>query len=272
MRFSELYKKLIIQTIMNKIVVFEHPQFGQVRTVEIDGKIWFRASDIASALGYTNPRDTVVRHCKPMGVVLYDTPTRSAVQKIKYISEGNVYRLIAGSKLPAAEKFESWIFDELVPQTLQNGGYILSKKGETDNDLLARAVLLAQDKIKERDERIGKLEKENSFALLKLNLQAPKVSYYDKVLQSNSTYTTTQIAKELGMSAGVLNKRLKWSGIQFRQSGQWLLKAAYQDQGYTATRTHKWENRNGDTGTAMLTVWTEKGRLFIHYLFDAYLL
>ena len=102
---------------MNKVSIFEHPEFGRIRTLEIDGKIWFCASDVAAALGYSNPRDAVVRHCKPMGVVVYDTPTRSAVQKIKYISEGNVYRLIAGSKLPSAEKFESWIFDELVPET-----------------------------------------------------------------------------------------------------------------------------------------------------------
>lgn len=74
------------------------------------------------------------------------------------------------------------------------------------------------------------------------------------------------------MSAGMLNKRLKWTGIQFRQSGQWLLKAPYQNQGYTATRTHQWENQKGESGTAILTVWTEKGRLFIHYLFEIYLL
>ena len=123
---------------MNKVSIFEHPEFGRIRTLEIDGKIWFCASDVAAALGYSNPRDAVVRHCKPMGVVVYDTPTRSAVQKIKYISEGNVYRLIAGSKLPSAEKFESWIFDELVPETLKNGGYLLKKNGETDNELLAR--------------------------------------------------------------------------------------------------------------------------------------
>lgn len=257
---------------MNKISIFEHPQFGRIRTLEIDGKIWFCASDVATALGYSNPRDAVVRHCKPMGVVLYDTPTRSAVQGIKYINEGNVYRLIAGSKLPAAEKFESWIFDELVPETLENGGYILKKKGETDNELLARAVLLAQGRIKERDEHIVRLQQENNLASLKLKLQAPKVMYYDKVLQSHSTYTTTQIAKELGMTAGVLNKSLKRAGIQFRQSGQWLLKAAYQNRDYTATRTHQWENRNGDTGTSMLTVWTEKGRLFIHCLFEACLI
>ena len=250
---------------MNKISVFEHPEFGRIRTLDIDGKIWFCASDVASALGYSNPRDAVARHCKPMGVVVYDTLTRSAVQKIKYISEGNVYRLIAGSKLPAAEKFESWIFYELVPETLKNGGYLLGKKGETDNELLVRAVLLAQKRIKERDSRISALEKENNYAILKLKLQAPKV------LQSQSTYTTTQIAKELGMTAGMLNKRLRWAGIQFRQSGQWLLKAPYQNQGYTATRTHVWESRTGETGTAMLTVWTEKGRLFIHYLLESYL-
>lgn len=169
---------------MNKVSIFEHPEFGRIRTLEIDGKIWFCASDVAAALGYSNPRDAVVRHCKPMGVVVYDTPTRSAVQKIKYISEGNVYRLIAGSKLPSAEKFESWIFDELVPETLKNGGYLLKKNGETDNELLARAILLAQNRIKERDSRISALEKENNYAILKLKLQAPKVQYYDKVLQS----------------------------------------------------------------------------------------
>ena len=70
---------------MNKVSIFEHPEFGRIRTLEIDGKIWFCASDVAAALGDSNPRDAVVRHCKPMGVVVYDTPTRSAVQKIKYI-------------------------------------------------------------------------------------------------------------------------------------------------------------------------------------------
>lgn len=130
-------------------------------------------------------------------------------------------------------------------------------------------MLLAQGRIKECDEHIAQLQQEDNLSALKLKQQAPKVTYYDKVLQSQSTYTVTQIAKELGMSAGAWNKRLKWAGIQFRQSGQWLLKTAYQNRGYTAPRTHQWENRNGDTGTSMLTVWTEKGRLLIHYLFEA---
>lgn len=197
---------------MNKISIFEHPEFRRIWTLDIDGKIWFCASDVASALGYANPRDAVARHCKPMGIAIYDTPTRSAVQKIKYINEGNVYRLIAGSKLPAAEKFESWIFDELVPETLKNGGYILRKSGETDNELLARAVLLAQGKIKARDEHIGKLQQANNLAFLKLKLQAPKVAYYDKVLQSQSTYTTHPDSQRTGHECQRIEQAVEMGG------------------------------------------------------------
>ena len=179
-----------------------------------------------------------------------------------------MYRLIAGSRLPSAERFESWIFDELVPHTLKEGGYLLEKEGETDAELLSRALQLAEDKLKERDRYIG-LEKENALNSLKLNLQAPKVHYFDQVLRSSSTYTATQIAKELGMSGRELNLRLKTLGIQFRQSGTWMLTARYQKEGYTRTHTHSWQSRCGETGTAMHTVWTEKGRLFIHCLFSS---
>ncbi|KAB6522797.1 toxin Bro, partial [Phocaeicola vulgatus] len=82
-------------------------------------------------------------------------------------------------------------------------------------------------------------------------------------------YTVTQIAKELGMSGRELNRRLKALGIQFRLGGTWLLTARYQKEGYTRTHTHSWQSRCGETGTAMHTVWTEKGRLFIHCLFSS---
>ena len=188
---------------------------------------------------------------------------------VKFIDEGNLYRLIAGSRLPSAERFESWIFDELVPRTLKEGGYLLGKKGETDAELLSRALMLAENKLKERDRRISELKKENALNALRLGLQAPKIRYFDEVLRSSSTYTPTQIAKELGMSGRELNLRLKALGIQFRQSGTWMLTARYQKEGYTRTHTHSWQSRSGETGTAMHTVWTEKGRLFIHCLFSS---
>ena len=254
---------------MHTLIIAEHPQFGKVRTIENERKMWFCAADVAQALGYVNSNDAITRHCKTKGVEFYDIPTAGGRQKVKFIDEGNLYRLIAGSRLPSAERFESWNFDELLPRTLNEGGYLLGKKGETDAELLSRALQLAEDKLKERDRYISGLEKENALNSLKLNLQAPKVHYFDQVLRSSSTYTATQIAKELGMSGRELNLRLKTLGIQFRQSGTWMLTARYQKEGYTRTHTHSWQSRCGETGTAMHTVWTEKGRLFIHCLFSS---
>ena len=104
---------------MHTFVIAEHPEFGKIRTVEKDGKIWFCAKDVAASLGYANTRDAIDRHCKQKGVCVHDIPTRGGRQKIKFIDEGNMYRLIAGSRLPSAERFESWIFDDLVPRTSQ---------------------------------------------------------------------------------------------------------------------------------------------------------
>lgn len=132
----------------------EHPGFGKVRTREAGGRVWFCARDVASALGYANPKDAVNQHCGPKGVCVHDL-------------------LTAGSRLPSVERFESWIFDELVPRTLKEGGYLLGK--------------------------------ENALDTLKLNLRAPKVHYFDRMLRSSSTHTATLIAKEPGMSGRELN-------------------------------------------------------------------
>ena len=108
---------------MNDLKVFSSSEFGELGVLVIDGKEWFPAHQCAKVLGYSNPRDAVRRHCKSGGVVKHDTPTESGVQPINYINEGNLYRLIVSSKLPQAEKFERWVFDEVLPSIRQNGGY-----------------------------------------------------------------------------------------------------------------------------------------------------
>ena len=107
---------------MNEIEIFKNDEFGEVRTIEKNGSVLFCGSDIAKALGYSNTRDALSRHCK--GVVKCDTPTNGGVQSLGFISEGDVYRLIAHSKLPGAERFERWVFDEVLPSIRKNGGYI----------------------------------------------------------------------------------------------------------------------------------------------------
>lgn len=106
---------------MNELQFFNSEEFGEIRTAEIDGKPYFVGTDVSKALGYSNPRDAVSRHCK--GVVKRDTPTSSGIQSMSYINEGDLYRLIMKSKLPSAEKFESWVMDEVLPTIRKTGSY-----------------------------------------------------------------------------------------------------------------------------------------------------
>lgn len=111
-----------------------------------------------------------------------------------------------------------------------------------------------------------RLQAQNELQAKELEKQAPKVAYYDEVLTSQSTYNANQIAKELGMSAETMNKLLHKLEVQYKQGGQWLLYRPHQNKGYTKTVTHTYTNSQGQTCSRMSTVWTEKGRAFIHSL------
>lgn len=109
----------------NELMVFENTEFGKVRTVIIDGKPWFVASDVATALGYTNPRKAINDHCKHARLLSSNETLRLTGQNnpVKIIPEGDVYRLITRSQLPNAEKFELWLFDEVAVTIRETGGY-----------------------------------------------------------------------------------------------------------------------------------------------------
>lgn len=113
----------------NKIKIFESEEFGRIRTLkEESGKVVFCGSDIAKALGYRNVSDALVRHCK--GIVKHDIPHPQSPTKtieMTFIPEGDVYRLVAHSRLPGAAKFESWIFDEVLPTIRRTGGYVANE-------------------------------------------------------------------------------------------------------------------------------------------------
>jgi phage antirepressor protein len=109
-----------------------------------------------------------------------------------------------------------------------------------------------------------RLQAQNDLQRIELQKQAPKVAYYNEVLTSQSTYNANQIAKELGMSAESMNKLLHKLEVQYKQGGQWLLYRPHQNKGYTKTITHTYTNSQGQTCSRMSTVWTEKGREFIH--------
>ncbi len=106
---------------MNELQIFRNTEFGELRVLEQDGKPYFPATACAKALGYVNTKDAIIRHCK--GVVKHDLPTPGGVQAVNFIPEGDLYRLITHSKLPSAERFEMWVFDEVLPMIRRTGGY-----------------------------------------------------------------------------------------------------------------------------------------------------
>lgn len=260
---------------MEELKLFQSPIFGQVRTVVVNGQVMFAATDVAKCLGYTNPQKAIRVHCKSEGVNEMDTPTNGGIQKVKFITKGNLIRLVANSELPQAEQVESWIFDEVIPTVLETGGYIATKSDDTPEEIMARALTIAQATLAKREERLKQLEAQAEQQQATIELQdkeikeaAPKVNYYDNHLQSVNTQTTTQVAKQIGMEAPKLNKKLKELGILYKQSCQWLLHSPYSSWGMHSTRTQTFTRSDGSTGTSVYTVWTTKGVRFIIALYE----
>ena len=141
----------------NMVKTFVNEEFGSVRTIEENGKILFCGSDVAKALGYRRPKDAITAHCK--GAVKRRLLTNGGTQEMKMISEGDVYRLISHSRLPSAEKFESWIFDDVLPTIRRTGGYVSNEDMFVDNYLpflddayrnLFRLQMIAINQLNER--------------------------------------------------------------------------------------------------------------------------
>ena len=244
---------------MNDLQIFNNEEFGEVRMANIDGKPYFVATDVATALGYATPRDAISRHCK--GVVKHDTPTSSGVQSMSYINEGDLYRLIMKSKLPSAEKFERWVMDEVLPSIRKNGGYIAGQETLSDDELMAKALLVAQNKIAERDSIIA--EKNAQIEQMK-----PKQIFADAVETSKSSILVGDLAKLIcqnGVQIG--QKRLfEW----MRQNG-YLMKYGtsrnmpmqkYIEQGLFEIKESNIQSPNGNVRLTITPKVTGKGQVY----------
>lgn len=244
---------------MNEIQIFNNEEFGEVRTVEVEGKPFFCGSDVAKALGYTNPNKAINDHCR--AITKWSTPISGKMQDINYIPEGDLYRLIASSKLPTAEKFERWVFDEVLPSIRKHGLY-------ATDELLDNPDLIIQMATKLKEERKVRkvLELENKVQSQQIAELQPKASYYDLILQCKDLLTVTEISKDYGISAKGFNAKLHELGVQYKQSSIWFLYSKYQDKGYTQTKTQSYTKSDGTIGSSVHTYWTQKGRLFLYDL------
>ena len=238
---------------MNDIQVFENNEFGKLEVLCDKEKFFFPATECATILNYVNPQKAVRDHCLEDGCTIRSVIDRlGRPQEKKYISEGNLYRLIVRSKLPKAQEFEAWVFDDILPTIRKYGVYatpeILDKFMRDPKSIGDVFYALAAEQ-----ERNKKLTEENT----KL---APKAKYYDLILQNPDAVPVTLIAKDYGMSAVTFNGLLNELGIQYRVGGTWELYQDYIGNGYTHGNVHY--TKGGKM--KMHTCWTQKGRLFLY--------
>ena len=238
--------------------IFSKENLGSIRTALIEGEPWFCLKDACDILGIKNNRDAQSR-LNQKGVAITDTLTKGGKQKILYINESNLYKLIFSSRKPEAKKFEDWITSEVIPSIRKTGSYSLEYK-TPKNYIEALEFLIAAEKEKER------LAIENKQKDQLIAEYEPKATYCDLVLASPNAVPISLIAKDYGMSAIAFNKLLHDLGIQYKQSGTWLLYQEYAGFGYTKSATYLDEVSGF---TRMNTKWTQKGRLFLYQTLKA---
>lgn len=202
---------------MNELQLFTNEKFGTIRTIKVEDKILFCASDVTKILGYSNGRDAINKHCRY--VAKHDIPHPQSSNKtleVSFITEGDVYRLIAHSKLPSAVQFESWVFDEVLPTIQKHGMYITDNVwSDMMNDPLKFAELLTaygnERKAKEEALRIAE-EKQRV-----IEEQAPKVKFHDDMEISETSVLTRVLAniyKEKGITELLIDGQLKPMGMK----------------------------------------------------------
>ena len=241
------------------IQVFENKEFGKVRTTEVNGQPYFVGKDVAEILGYTNPSKAIADHVDDEDKLNNETLSSLGQRGGWLINESGLYSLILTSKLPKAKAFKRWVTSEVLPSIRRHGLYAV-------DEILANPdiAIKALQELKAEREKRRSLEGTVAVQHQQIAEMQPKVSYYDLILQCPDLMPITTIAKDYGWSAKRLNAYLHEQGIQFKQSGIWLLYQQYAEQGYTSTRTHNYAGEDGTQHAKPHTYWTQKGRLFLY--------
>ena len=249
---------------MNEIEIFKNPEFGEIRTLTIDGEPWFVGKDVAERLGYgdgKSPANAIAKHVDPEDKGVTEMMTPGGRQEMTIINESGLYSLVLSSKLPTAKTFKRWVTSEVIPAIRKHGVYAVDKLLEDPDTLIA-----ALNQLKEERARRKELETQVGVKDQQIAELQPKAGYYDLVLQCKDAMAISKIAKDFGLSAVALNKILHDAGVQYKQGDVWLLYQKYAGKGYTQTKTDLYADSNGVQHTKVRTCWTQKGRLFIYDL------
>lgn len=177
---------------MSEIQVFNNPEFGEIRMMELNGEPYFIGKEIATILGYTNPRKAITDHvdAEDKGVTKCDT--LGGTQDMTIINESGLYSLVLSSKLPGAKRFKRWVTSEVLPSIRRNGGYINGQETMSAEELMAKALVVAQQTLAAREARISQLTAQNT-------IMRPKAEYFDQLVERNTLTNFRETAKELNI-------------------------------------------------------------------------
>ena len=219
--------------------IFKNAEFGQIRTCMVDGETYFVGKDVATALGYKNTKDALMRHVDVEDKEGSGITTPSGIQPMVVINESGLYSLILSSKLDSARRFKRWITNEVLPAIRKNGRY------ELEQSLMNTEL------------QCCRLEET-------IKQQKPLTDYARNILSSTQTVTVTQIAQDYGFGPVRFNELLMRLRIQHKVGGQWVLYAPYLDKGYVQSFSSYFVMTDGEVKVKVHTRWTQVGRLFLY--------
>lgn len=223
---------------MSEITIFENPEFGKVRTVTIEGDVWFVGTDVARALGYAKPYDAIRTNVNNEDTTMMGiSDANNHTQKMVVINESGLYDLVFESRLSSAKEFRHWVTSEILPSIRKNGGYIQNQENLTPEQIVANALIVANNIIAEKNKQIATMK--------------PKAEYFDNLVDSKLLTTFRDTAKELHISPKTFTKWLTDNGYiyrdrhniikpyeEHRKSGLFQLKDFLTPFGYSNTQTY----------------------------------
>ena len=228
---------------MNNILQFNNKEFGELTVIEKDGEFFFLGKEVAEKLGYSNTRDALARHVDIVDRADVGIHDGRQMRSMTAINESGLYSLILSSKLPSAKRFKHWVTKEVLPSIRKNGGYFAGQEKLTNEEILAKAMLVANNVIEEKNQKIKELE--------------PKANYYDHLVNKNLLTNFRNTAKQLNIPQKAFIDFLLANDFVYRDKYQRLLPYSRKNKGYFEVK--EWISEDGRL-VGIQTLITPKGR------------
>ncbi|MBS5794849.1 MAG: phage antirepressor KilAC domain-containing protein [Clostridiales bacterium] len=249
---------------MSSIELFRNESFGEIRILLIEDEVWFVGKDVAEALGYERPDNAIRNHIDEEDKLMHQISASGQSRKMVIINESGLYSLILSSKLPQAKEFKRWVTNDILPSIRKNGEYISNQENLTQEEILAKALIVAQNVINEKDKLNKQLQAQNSELAVDNQIMRPKADYFDELVDRNLLTNFRETAKQLGIKEKLFIKFLLDKKYLYRDNRGKLMPYADKNNGLFEMK----ESVNEKTKWAgTQTLITPKGRETFRLLF-----